>query len=568
MKENQIYLQKAERMVLHQLVQSLVRENVFAHSWRSENTIQLLAKETIYIRVLRTYTLGHLDIQSIYTEYEIITTVEALFEKLDVDSRFKEEMNNSVHNLALALESASNRRARLDDSSDVFDYAYQRQKREGAFSPLTFFEQWVIQGHTIHPGARTRMGLSDDDVKQFAPEWEGKPQVIPVAVRNGFYKKTGLSPREILFEEYPEVEHAFYERGLAPEQYEVIPVHPWQWEHTIRPRYKESLHNGDIVALDHVGIDTASLISLRTLAPLNNQIKHHIKTAINVQMTSAVRTVSPASTKNGPTLSELVTGVFEKMPYPVTVMKESSGIHYSRGDAFSQKNLSAILRENPERTLETGEVAIPAAAFVANSPFTQGVVMEDLIHHSEVSAVEFIRQYAEVVLPGLLTLITKYGISLEAHLQNTVVVLEEARPKRVIIRDYGGVRVMNERLRPYAQTEIDPSTNLLTEDPQELLNIFSHALLHNHFGEMIVTLARRLKVAEESLWEPVIEVVKDTYRNLREETPHAAGDEQLLFAETLPMKSLVKMRLSDRYTDNLYVQVANPLRLKEEVFER
>ncbi|WP_079477624.1 IucA/IucC family protein [Halobacillus salinus] len=565
MKEKGTYRQKAEKTVLHQLVQALIREEVFPCEWRSEDTILLYAKETITIQLRRAYLLGHLDIKSITIENQPVTTIDSLLESTGLEPRFSEEIRNSVHNYALALESASLRRAHLPEAPDVFDYVYKRQKQEAAFSPLTFLEQWVIQGHTIHPGSRTRMGLTDEDVKTYAPEWKGQPRVIPIAVRDGFFHKTGASPRDKLFEEYPEIEHAFYERGIDPEEYELIPVHPWQWKHTIQVHYEEAIKRGDIIALDRVGIDMAALISFRTLAPLHGRKKHHIKTAVNVQMTSAVRTVSPAATKNGPTLSKVLPRVFEEMPHPITVMKETAGIHYDKGEPFLQKNLSAILRENPERTLEVEEVAIPAAVLVADSPFTEQLVMEDLMKHQQTTAARFIRQYANVLLPGLLTLITKYGISMEAHLQNVVVVFEDAVPKRAVLRDYGGVRVMNNRLQSFAKTEIDPSTNLLTEDPQELINIFSHALLHNHFGEMIVALSRKLDIDEASLWAPVIDVVRETYEALRKETPHAAEDEQLLHAETLPMKSLVKMRLSDRYTDNMYVQINNPLRLKKEV---
>ncbi|MCA0972122.1 hypothetical protein LCM20_16060 [Halobacillus litoralis] len=558
---------EAERSVLHQLVQALIREEVMPYEWVTEHTLKWSLEDDIFIRIDKRYTLGHLDIQSVYTKNKTLSSPAELLERLSLEKRFEDEIHNSVHNYALALESAERRRAELGVSSNVFEYINQ-QKEDESFSPLTFLEQWVIQGHTIHPGSRTRLGLNDDDLKAYAPEWEGRPEVIPVAVRQGLYNKTGASPREILFEEYPEVEHAFYERGLDPESYELIPVHPWQWEHTIQKRYQEALRRGDLVALDRARIPTAALISFRTLAPLHNRKKHHIKTAVNIQMTSAVRTVSPASTKNGPTLSKVLCGVFDEMDHPVSVMKESAGIHYVPGDEVDQKNLAAILRENPERTLKEGETAISAASLMADSPFTGDLILEDAIEYQQIEPEKWIRQYASVLLPGLLTLMTKYGVSMEAHLQNVVVVFENARPKRVILRDYGGVRVMNDRLKQVADTEIDPSTNLLTDDVSELISIFSHALLHNHLGEMIVALTRKRNLEEADLWAQVVDVIKSTYLTLREETPDAKEDEALLFSDTLPMKALVKMRLSDRYTDNMYVQVHNPLRLGSEVPKR
>ncbi|MBA2174928.1 hypothetical protein H0266_08495 [Halobacillus locisalis] len=565
------YRKKAEKAVLHQLVQAIIRENIVPYEWTSDHMITIPAKEAdVHVEITHRYTLGHIDIDSIQWKSEPVTTAGQLLDLLfqQQEQRLKTEIADSIDNYTLALAIAEKRQSDIHtDASDVFEYA----KHPGIQSPLSFFEQWVIQGHTIHPCSRTRLGMTTEDVATYAPEWQGRPQVIPMAVKKGLFQKTGASPRQILFDEYPEVEHAFYERGLAPEEYELIPVHPWQLEHTIPKYYAHALHDGGLVALDRVGIDTAALISFRTLAPFNNQMKHHIKTAVNVQMTSAVRTVSAASTKNGPTLSRLLEGVFEDLSYPVSVMKESAGIHYEpAGDNdnrhFLQKNLAAILRENPERDLKQGEIAIPAAALMAESPVTNKLVMEDLIDHQKTTAEAFIKQYASILLPGILTLITKYGISMEAHLQNVVVIFEEAEPKRVILRDYGGIRIMNDRLNQFAQTEIDPSTNLPTDNPAELLHVFSHALLHNHLGEMIVALAR--KGSDESrLWQPVAEVVRETYRTLQKETPEVAVDEPLLFSETSTMKALVKMRMTNRFTENMYVTTANPLRTRNEVFE-
>ena len=565
------YRKKAEKAVLHQLVQAIIRENIVPYEWTSDHMVTIpAAEEKVYVEITHRYTLGHIDVASIQWKKESVTTPAHLLDLLfqQEEQTLKTEIANSIDNYTLALAIAEKRQSEVDtDAADVFEYV----KHPDIQSPLSFFEQWVIQGHTIHPCSRTRLGMTTEEVATYAPEWQGRPQVIPMAVKKGLFQKTGASPRQILFDEYPEVEHAFYERGLAPEEYELIPVHPWQLEHTIPEHYPKALHDGGLIALDRVGIDTAALISFRTLAPFNNQTKNHIKTALNVQMTSAVRTVSAASTKNGPTLSRLLEGVFEDLAYPVSVMKESAGIHYEpAGDNdnrhFLQKNLAAILRENPERDLKQGEIAIPAAALIVESPVTKKLIIEDLIDHQRTTPEAFIEQYASVLLPGLLTLITKYGISMEAHLQNVVVVFEEAKPKRVILRDYGGIRIMNDRLNQFAQTEIDPSTNLPTDNPEELLHVFSHALLHNHLGEMIVALART-GVEEARLWQPVTEVIQETYQTLRKETPEAAGDESLLFSPKSTMKALVKMRMTNQFTENMYVTTANPLRTRKEVFE-
>jgi siderophore synthetase component len=39
------------------------------------------------------------------------------------------------------------------------------------FSPLAFYEQLVVDGHPLHPGAKLKLGLGVGDVIRHSPEW-------------------------------------------------------------------------------------------------------------------------------------------------------------------------------------------------------------------------------------------------------------------------------------------------------------------------------------------------------------------------------------------------------------
>ncbi|MYL70380.1 hypothetical protein GLW00_05955 [Halobacillus litoralis] len=581
-------LKEADTLTLHQLIQAVFRERVVPHEWKNHgNTLVLSVNDgELHVPVSNLYIFQHIDIdgdlqfvnregnQALVDKSE--TCLELLFPGND-RSDFYREILNSVTNLALAFTVAEHRRKQIENlAEDALSYAASQK------SPLTFFEQWVIQGHTIHPCSRTRMGLTPEDVTRYAPEWEGKPNVLPLLVHKDRYhmtSKNGESTKSILLEEYPPLKKAFQNvcetHDLVADDYEIIPIHPWQWEHTITTYYKEDIEGKLLLLLNEVTLPTSALISFRSLAPLNDRAKHHIKTAVNVQMTSAVRTVSAASTKNGPTLSRLLQTIFDRdegLSRSLSVMGEDVGIHYKPAREedrdFLQKNAAAILRENPEKGMGRDEVALPAASLLAPSPFSGKLIVEEAAGaYSSPDA--FIYDYAKTVLPGVLQLITKYGISMEAHLQNCVVIFEKGTPKKAVLRDYGGIRIMNERLEQYFdQQPIDPSTNLLTKDRSELLDVFSHALFHNHLGEIIVALARRTSVKEEKMWRKVEQVIHETYEQMKEdEQIHAEAllDKEEILTKPTKMKALVKMRLSDQYTDNLYVEIPHPFARRKEV---
>ncbi|WP_377890818.1 IucA/IucC family protein [Alkalihalobacillus sp. R86527] len=606
----------ARKTILHQLIQGILRENILPYEWSEDSEssvktacIHLSKEEQIYINVRKYYTLGQIDIEGdiLYRNRngndQVIANGDELFNILinsgaqivsDNLNQFSEEITNSTLNYGLALTAAEQRMLSVQEDAarlkteDAFSYV-GRKRLDSTFSPLTFFEQWVIQGHTIHPCSRTRLGLSPMDVTRYAPEWGGLPNVIPVAVHKKYCRSTirKRSATQILMEEYPELVSEWNtiasEKGIERKDYELIPVHPWQFKHTISEHYQDLIEADFIIPLTST-IKTAALVSFRSLAPMD-QMKHHIKTAINVQMTSAVRTVSAASTHNGPLISSVLKNIEARDSFiskTLRFMGEDAGIHFEPGDVnaeerhFLQKNFAAILRENPEAALGKDEIAIPAAALIADSPVSQKLILEELVQNYkekmeiesiQVAAEEFMKRYSEVLLPGIMSLITKYGISLEAHLQNSVCVFKNGLPERVILRDNGGIRIITERLTKFVELEeLDNSTNLLTTKPEELHDIFFHALIHNHLGEMNVALSRRLELDEGRLWNPVREVVENVYDHLQKDPEVSVDDQVLLKTKQSSMKALVKMRLTDKYTENMYVDIVNPLH--NEVFEK
>ena len=74
---------------------------------------------------------------------------------------------------------------------------------------------------------------------------------------------------------------------------------------------------GRIIAIPHAGIVAHPLLSLRTLAPAADRRAAHLKTSVDVRLTTATRVVSPPTVHNGPIMSALLAEVCRPLQMPV-----------------------------------------------------------------------------------------------------------------------------------------------------------------------------------------------------------------------------------------------------------
>lgn len=604
--------------IMQRLLQALVREQLVSPAQVRNDApdrlvIALDDAHRIEARLARRLTLGRFDLdgalvhlspagnEPIEAPERLLELVRPVLREPSDEARFRrfaQELENSAANYALALAGAAERRLALAATAkrmgvaDALAFATKQQQAVAGFSPLAFFEQWVVDGHPLHPGAKIKMGMTPEQVITYSPEWGAEPGVRLVAVEKTSCCVTtarGKTPRELLSAEWPDhveaAEQALARRGLQPSAYELIPVHPWQHDHTLPSLYGDALASGEIVSLDIAPIPTRALMSFRSLAPIQRQGegKHHIKTCVNVQTTGAVRIITPQSIHNGPALSALLSAIQAReggFGDRFVVLEERAGICYVSHDPAlteaerhtASKNLAALFRENPEGHAGPGELAMAGSSLLARSPLSdRPVVVEAIAAFTraqgladlETGAIAFMRHYAEVALPGFLTLLSRYGVSMEGHLQNSVVVLSDGAPVRLVVRDFGGVRVLLERLeRRGLSVSFHPGSATVTTDVEDLRNKLTYPVFQNHLGEVIATIHRALGIDELALWTPVARACRAVFAELKQDPAiagQAAADEAALFAPTVDLKAMATMRLLGDVTRYTFAPVPNPL---------
>ncbi|WP_028399834.1 IucA/IucC family protein [Ectobacillus panaciterrae] len=602
------FLPQARKGILHKLVQAVIRENVIAGKYISqegprivvelaeENKLQVLTRQAFSFgrfdtdKVIKLYADGHIQILQHPAELLEILEKEGWIEEGLQYERFHQELQNSVANYALALAGAELRRGALPLLAKSSIEWVEKQMQSVSFSPLSFYEQWVVDGHPLHPGAKIKMGMDVADVIRYSPEWSGNPEVRIAAVHRDSYRTFCMDRKftEILYEEYPELQEVvkkeLEQHGLHEADYELILLHPWQAENTISSLCEKDIAEKRMVWIEGIQIPTAALMSFRSLSPRQDrgEKKHHIKTAVNVQTTGAVRTVSPHSVQNGPMLSTVFREIQEKeqgFQQRFRILEEKAGAHFEPDANIDEekklllrKNTGSLLRENPESYTMEGEIAMPGSALLARSPFSGKTIGEELVEkyaeHKKIASAEqavlsFLKQYAEVCLPPLLTLMSKYGVSMEGHLQNSVMVFRKGEPMRLLMRDFGGVRILQERLEKQGlKAAFYPGSATIADDVEDTRNKMFYPVLQNHFGELIASFVRHFNISEEEMWKPVAQVCLHTYRELKKEQvvqQQAAADEKALFAPFMDLKAMVKMRLRGDVTDYTFAKVSNPL---------
>jgi siderophore synthetase component len=412
--------------------------------------------------------------------------------------RLASELDNSVINLALARAANADGATPPKDSADA--------------------EQAVVDGHPQHPCCRTRTGMSVTDVLAYAPEHHPVVRLALLAVQADRWQSAGMWPQE-----------------LRDGDTILVPLHPWQRDHVLK-RHRD-------LAVAEETIPARPLLSLRTLAPLDVRPGRHIKTALDVQVTNYRRTISPAEVADGPPLSDLVSTLLEKAGYgdSLRVLRELGGGAVCV-DKEPSASLAAMIRESTECHLDAGEIAVPLTAVHATGAT---VISGD--------PVRWLADFAGLVLPPALTLLSM-GAALEAHGQNTLVVLRDGRPVRVLYRDLDGVRVSPRRLAKCGFT-LSPLLGTRAGDDMDALRtkLFG-GLISGVFSELVAVLSRAQGADPRALWDAVAEVGRQVYTGLPDHEDAAA-----FFGDTMPLKATIAMRLSDNPGKAQWTPVPNPL---------
>ena len=509
---------------------------------------------------------------------------EGAFSDDDQADRIRAELAESAANLALA-RLAARVQARRFQTGSALDPAADLPGAD----PAAALERTVTDGHPFHPSAKIRRGMSPTEGLSYAPEFAASIDLRFVAVRadRTLRASTGPALTDRLYDAFDGLQGAV-ERALpddrARESYTVIPIHPWQYHRVVPDRYASQRAEGDVVAIDDYSRPATPLLNLRTVVPYSDdEALPHCKLAIGVQTTNVERTVSPQAVYNGPRVTAALHEVAAAEAFdhlgvldePTATCYYPPGGPHVEGDAYDDvRHLSGLVRSNPyDHPLVGDGRPVPTSSLIADSPATgRPLVREAIDRYADATdttdraeaAEAFVDAYAESVVPEQLFLLSKYGIALESHLQNSYVVLREGRPVATLVRDFGGVRVHHDRLADRGLSiETYPDSDLDADGEGDLYRKLYYALFQNHLAELIVAVVESTPAEEAALWGIVRGHAMDGFEAARADPAVPASrvdrDKRTLFGNRAVHKALTAMRLRGKRHEYVTSRVSNPL---------
>ncbi|MDO5375283.1 MAG: IucA/IucC family protein [Staphylococcus rostri] len=498
--------------------------------------------------------------------------------------QFRDDLNNSACYMALAV---SYQHMKYRDVSNTLLTTIEQQQ-----DPYLASEQAVVEGHPVHPGAKLRKGMSAAETIAYSSEYEHAVPLRFVLVRRDHVRIQQLDQSfdAILFETFDGLEaachHVLDTHDLALTDYHLMVVHPWQYTHILTTDYEAELAQHILIPVDYT-YDYYAGLSFRTLMPQSPNMLPHIKLSTNVHITGEIRTLSEQTTHNGPLMTQILRDITATDTWfkhvPTAAVDELAGAHFfsptDTPDVQERRSeqLGTLLRHNIYHELDTTDLPLIPSSLIVGIPQQSSSLITELVaryqqQHPEltehVAVQQWFSRYASSLIDYVMPLLIKYGIALEAHLQNTIAVFDknDGSLKRMYIRDFEGLRIDTAQLNQmgYDTSHFHEKSRILTDSQKSVFNKAFYATVQNHLGELVVALSDYYKIEglEADLWHIVrnhIQALFTAFRDSDMDPQRLQDIEDIFFNPVIDYKCVTTMRLLDEAHAYTYIKVANPL---------
>ncbi|OZB95305.1 IucA/IucC family siderophore biosynthesis protein [Paenibacillus sp. XY044] len=430
-------------------------------------------------------------------------------------------------------------------------------------------EQSVLAGHPFHPYPKSVEGMNETDLIRFSPERGASFLLHYFAVRSSCLICEWLPDafQGTLPPEACETFRRALKEGLGSQAaalYEPLPMHPWQADRLLeQPWIEQAVQRGELVPLGPLGPRVYPTSSVRTVwephsgygwkLPLEVRITNLVRVNTAEQTSRTMHAVRLAAHLGGELESELP-GLLPETGY--------SGIAV-HGQAMPDPAASVLIRP---MALE------PTATFVLASllegwPGEQMPKLAQAITESGRSGgaqqlpdmLEWLERYLRLSMLPLLRVWDRFGISFEAHAQNSLLSLADGWPVKFYVRDLEGMSV-DRRLAEKAGWvgDVLPKDSPLLYEAADAWHRTLYYFFVNHLGSLIHALALWQGWPEREGWSVVRHLlVEEREWSSERLRPYVDG---LLNHSTLPAKANFASCLANKGDTPLYISIHNPIR--------
>ncbi|MGW4039588.1 IucA/IucC family protein [Streptomyces sp. NPDC004778] len=296
-------------------------------------------------------------------------------------------------------------------------------------------EQSLLLGHPLHPTPKSREGLSESESRRYSPELQGSFPLHwfavdrSLAATDSAWSDGGPATAEELL--------APHTAGLkTPPGTVALPVHPWQAADLLhRPQVRALAETGLLHDLGPHGDHWHPTSSIRTVHRPGARVM--LKLSLGVRITNSRRENLRKELHRGVEVHRLLsTGLAEhwQREHPgFDIVRDPAWLAVDDPEGTPVTGLDAVLRHNP---FGPGDDAACIAGLTAQRPrpghpgmhsrlseVVSGLRARTGLTGTDVSA-EWFRRYLHHVVRPVLWLDAHGGVALEAHQQNTLVLLD------------------------------------------------------------------------------------------------------------------------------------------------
>lgn len=504
--------EKVNRLHLRKILAEFAHERIIKPALRKEENgwghyeLSSQSGQAVYFFRAKILALQHwyIDTASIY---KTLQGQPAALDALLFVSEFREQMGIPEASLPVYMEEVN---STLSGSAHM--HFHGKASSESLLEADYQLIEGTMTGHPRFIANNGRIGFDAADYKKYAPESAAPFPLLWLAGHKEHAAYAGISTlayEQVIKQELDAATHQHFEtilkdKGLQPDEYFYMAIHPWQWFNKLANVFAADIAINRLVCLGYGADNYLPQQSIRTFYNVSHPERFYVKTALSILNMGYVRGLSPFFMGTNPAINEWIHGLTEGDAYlqekGFCILREVASVSYTHRyfaagiteDSAYKKMLACLWRESPESKVGPGQRLMTMAALLHID--NEGVAyLPQLIRASGLDTASWLERYLDCYFSPLLHCFYKWDMVFMPHGENLIMVMENHRPVRAIMKDIGEeVSLLNTEMEVPEMakrlmvpvTDVARTLPLFTQVFDSILRFISAILVeHSDFNE-------------------------------------------------------------------------------------
>ncbi|MDN5906974.1 MAG: siderophore biosynthesis protein SbnE, partial [Staphylococcus equorum] len=485
--------------------------------------------------------------------------IEHLFEMLAQQTEDEEtsELRAILHNIYLDINNSVKRTA-------LYLTRAQQQQTEDEY---IISEQSLYLGHPFHPTPKSSVGFSEEDLLNYAPECQAQFQLYYIQVERSIMLERYVEGRAAAVNELA-LQLAQLDTDDIDDGYTLLPLHPYQITGLKdNAKFKQWMDDGFIKDIGISGHYVYPTSSVRTVFSKEHNV--YLKLPINVKITNFVRTNDHEQVERTIDAASVIASIkpdYETKHFKLMFEEGYRALKDSpEAGAFDLlANTAMIVREGIEDYHSEKQIHVLASLF-ETMPHEPDSMLGEMITQSGLSDEEWLSAYLDITLYPMLELLSETGISLEGHVQNTLIEFKDGHPQVCYVRDLEGVCIAEDiAKRAQIIPHIIQSESPVVYSNEAAWHRFKYYIIVNHLGHLVATMGKRVG-SETILWQTLRNKLLDWSQDASISTQMKIYVDDLYESSTFSAKANFLSKIKACGDNPIYTNIPNPMFMEEEV---